>query len=44
MMAKYLNGDKSVVPASKQLFVPTLIIKRDNVEEFTKKINELRRR
>ena len=43
-MNKILNGDKSVVPANKQIFVPTLVIKKDNVEEFTKKINEMRGR
>jgi ribose transport system substrate-binding protein len=44
LMAKYLAGDKSGIPASKQLFVPTLIIKKDNVEAFTNKINGLRGR
>ena len=44
LMAKYLNGDKSVVPASKQIFVPTLAIKKADVEEFQKKINQLRGR
>jgi len=44
LMAKYLNGDKSLVPASKQIFVPTKAIKRDNVEAFTKEINSLRGR
>src|SRR5215510_2075988 len=44
LMAKYLSGDTSVVPASKQIFVPTLAIKKADVEEFTKKINQLRGR
>jgi ribose transport system substrate-binding protein len=44
MMAKYLNGDKSFIPASKQIFVPTLPIKKEQVEEFSKKINQLRGR
>jgi len=44
MMAKILSGDKSGVPASKQIFVPTLVIKKDGVEEFTTKINKLRGR
>jgi ribose transport system substrate-binding protein len=43
LMAKILNGDRSQIPASKQIFVPTLALKKDNVEEFTRKINELRR-
>ncbi|HSE17079.1 MAG TPA: sugar-binding protein [Pyrinomonadaceae bacterium] len=44
LMSKYLNGDKSGVPASKQIFVPTKAIKKDNVEQFTKEINALRGR
>ena len=44
MMAKILSGDKSGIPASKQIFVPTLVIKKDTVEEFTTKINKLRGR
>lgn len=44
LMAKVLGGDRSVIPADKLKIVPTLIIKRDNVEEFTKKINQLRGR
>lgn len=44
LMSKILKGDKSVIPANKQINVPTLIIKKDSVEEFTKKINGLRGR
>ncbi|MGA9769248.1 MAG: sugar-binding protein [Blastocatellia bacterium] len=44
MLAKVLGGDRSVIPASKQQIVPTLIIKRDGVEEFIAKINRLRGR
>jgi ribose transport system substrate-binding protein len=44
LMSKYLNGDKSQVPPSKQIFVPTKAIKKDNVEAFTKEINTLRGR
>jgi ribose transport system substrate-binding protein len=44
MMAQILNGDKSEIPPSKQVIVPTLVIKRDNVEAFTRKINQLRGR
>ena len=44
LMAKYLNGDKSVVPASKQIFVPTIAVKKADVVEFQKKINQLRGR
>jgi ribose transport system substrate-binding protein len=44
IMAKILGGDKSVIPASKQIIVPTIAIKKEQVEEFTKKINGLRGR
>ena len=44
LMAKVLAGDRSVIPANKQRIIPTLIIKRDNVDEFTTKINQLRGR
>jgi len=44
LMSKILNGDKSGVPASKQIFVATKAIKKDNVEQFTKDINALRGR
>jgi ribose transport system substrate-binding protein len=44
LMEKYLNGDKSVVPATKQIFVPTLAIKKADVDAFTQKINQLRGR
>lgn len=44
IMAEILGGDKSKIPANKQINVPTLIIKKDSVDEFTKKINTLRGR
>lgn len=44
MMRTILSGDKSAIPASKQIFVPTLMIKKDSVEDFQKKLNELRGR
>jgi len=43
-MAQAARGDRSVIPASKQIIVPTLIVTRANVEAFTKRINELRGR
>ena len=44
LMAAYLGGDKAGVPASKQIFVPTLMIKKEEVAAFTEKINKLRGR
>jgi len=44
LMAKVLGGDRSVIPVNKLKIIPTLIIKRENVDEFTKRINQLRGR
>ena len=44
LMSKILNGDRSQIPATKQIFVPTIAVKKVGVEEFTKKINTLRGR
>ena len=44
LMAAALKGDKSGIPANKQMFVPTKVIKKDTVEEFTRQINQLRGR
>ena len=43
-MAQILKGDKSAIPANKQINVPTLVVKKDDVDAFIKKINELRGR
>ena len=44
IMAQILKGDKSAIPANKQINVPTLVVKKDDVDAFIKKINELRGR
>ena len=44
IMAKALRGDKSAIPASKQLFIETLVIKKKDVDAFIQKINQLRGR
>ncbi len=41
-MNKYLNGDKSVVPATGQIFVPTKAVTKSNVDEFRANLNKLR--
>jgi len=43
-LAKAIGGDKSNIPPSKLDIVPTLMIKKDGVEDFTVKINRLRGR
>ena len=40
LMSKVLNGDKSGIPAGKQIFVPTIAVKKDNVEQFTRELNQ----
>src|SRR5262249_16632548 len=44
MLAKVIGGDKSGIPPGKLDSVPTLAIKKDDVEAFTAKINKLRGR
>jgi ribose transport system substrate-binding protein len=44
LMAQYVRGDHSVIPAGKQIFVPTLAIQKDNVDDFQTNLNKLRGR
>jgi len=44
MMTKVLDGDRSMIPASKQIFVPTIAVKKDGIDAFITKINQLRGR
>ena len=44
LMAQTIKGDKSLIPPNKRIVIPTLIVNKDNVEDFTKRINELRGR
>ncbi|MFZ0034826.1 MAG: sugar-binding protein, partial [Sedimentisphaerales bacterium] len=41
LLADIINGDKSKIPPNKLIIVPTLIIKKDNVAEFTERVNKL---
>jgi ribose transport system substrate-binding protein len=43
-LAKVIGGDKSVIPDTKQIFIPTIAIKKDNVDDFQTKLNKLRGR
>ena len=43
-MAKSLRGDKSAIPPSKQVFIPTRPIKQADVDAFIDQINKLRGR
>jgi ribose transport system substrate-binding protein len=42
IMAKVLRGDKSDIPASKQKFVETKVITKDNVDEFAANLKKQR--
>src|SRR6516162_8067188 len=42
LMVKILDGDRSDIPASKQIFVKTLPIKKEQVDDFAAKLKQLR--
>ncbi len=44
LMSQVLNKEKPAIPSSKRIYVPTLVIKQRNVEDFQTKINDLRGR
>jgi len=39
--ARILKGDRSVIPDSKRIFIPTVVIQRNNVDDYVKKLNDL---
>ena len=39
--AKILRGDRSVIPGSKTILIPTVVIQRNDVDEYSKKLNQL---
>lgn len=43
-MSKYLNGDKTVFPENKLDVIPTLVLHKDNVDDFKTKLDKLRGR
>jgi len=43
-LAKIIGGDRSVIPAGKQIFIPTIAIKKDSVDDFQANLNKLRGR
>lgn len=43
-MAKVLAGDRSVVPANRQLFIPTKVLRQNDIDAFLKTLAELRGR
>ena len=41
MAAKILRGDRSVIPTSITILIPTVVIQKNNVDDYTKKLNQL---
>jgi ribose transport system substrate-binding protein len=39
--AQILKGDRSVIPANKTIFIPTAVIQKNNVDEYSKKLDQL---
>src|SRR5215813_11909974 len=39
--AQILKGDRSAIPGNKTIFVPTVIVQRNNVDEYSKKLDQL---
>lgn len=39
-LAKFISGDKTFVPSSKEIYIPTLAIKKDNIDQFTATLNK----
>ena len=39
--AKILRGDRSAIPANKTIFIPTVVIQRKDVDDYSKKLNLL---
>ena len=39
--AKILRGDRSAIPENKTILIPTVVIRRKDVDEYSKKLNQL---
>jgi ribose transport system substrate-binding protein len=39
--AKIIKGDRSVIPQNKTIFIPTVVIQRDNVDKHREQMNQL---
>jgi ribose transport system substrate-binding protein len=44
IMATILRGDRTGIPPDKRVIIPTLVVRKTNVEEFSTRINKLRGR
>lgn len=41
-LAKMVAGDRSMIPPGKQIFVPTIVLKRDGVDAFKAKLDQIK--
>jgi len=41
LLSKILSGDRSVIPERKVVYIPTMVIQRNNVEEYKNKLSQL---
>jgi ribose transport system substrate-binding protein len=41
MAGKILRGDRSAVPANKTILIPTVVIQKNNVDDYSKKLDQL---
>jgi ribose transport system substrate-binding protein len=39
--AQFLRGDRSAIPGNKMILVPTVVIQRNNVDDYSKKLDQL---
>ena len=39
--AQILRGDRSAIPNNKMIFIPTIVIQRNNVDDYIKKLDQL---
>ncbi|HZE71054.1 MAG TPA: substrate-binding domain-containing protein [Pyrinomonadaceae bacterium] len=39
--AQILKGDRSVIPGNKKIFIPTVVVQRNNVDDYSKKLDQL---
>ena len=44
LLAKALHGDRSGIPSGRQLFIPTMVIRQNTVDDFRTRLNQLRGR
>lgn len=41
LMTRALKGDKSFIPANRQIIIPTMVITKTNVDDFAKRLHDL---